>query len=59
MITLLCIYFTIPIVYVMYNRNNAAILTRSPYMIAICFFLMGGDSIINVILYGLDIEIES
>ena len=54
LITLLLIYYSIPIIYVIYNRNQAAIRTRSPIMIVIVCFCLMCDSMLNATLFTLD-----
>ena len=50
----LVVYYSIPIMYVIYHRNQAAIRTRSPFMIVIVVLCLMCDSIINLTLFTLD-----
>ena len=52
----LCIYYTIPMAYIIANRKASTVLTRSPMMIVICLFFLMCDSILNTIIFGLNVD---
>jgi hypothetical protein len=51
LITFLVLFFSIPIVYIIYYRNEPKMQTRSPKMIVICLLFLSTDSIINAFIF--------